>query len=83
MLFHCKHSPRCDVATVVRLATRSLAVRHHECDKSDMRILCAILNVTKVSLIKVVTVSDTALDSVRHHECNKFDMRSLCSSLFA
>ena len=31
-------------------------VKHHECDKSDMRILCAILNVTKVCLIKVVTV---------------------------
>ena len=26
MLFHCKHNPRCDVATVVRLATRSLGV---------------------------------------------------------
>ena len=26
MLFHCKHNPMCDVATVVRLATRSLGV---------------------------------------------------------
>ena len=29
MLFYCKHNPRCDVVTVVCLATRSLGVYYH------------------------------------------------------